>query len=209
MLLEQPFAGVGGERSALGQSRRPLLSHRRLAVDGGVHLRLGEARLVPLVVAIAPIADEVDDEVGSELATVGARQAGDLDARLRIVGVDVDDGHFEPLGQIAGVERAAPFPLRGGEADLVVGDEMNGAADAIAAQPLQVERLGHDPLSGEGGVAVDDDRQDGLGVVVWPAGAIGTRAGGASHAGDDRVDVLQMAGVRGHRDDEIDRAAVG
>ncbi len=150
-----------------------MLADTGLAVDGGVHLRLGEAWLVALVVPVASIADQVDDEVGGELLPVGAGQPRHLDARLGIVGVDVDDGHLEALGQVAGVEGAATFPLRCREANLIIGDQMERAADAIAAQALQVQRLGDDALAGESGVAVDEYRQDDVRVEVETAGAVG------------------------------------
>jgi hypothetical protein len=46
----------------------------------------------------------------------------------------------------------------GGEADLVVDDQVDGAADPVALDVAQVERLGHHALAGEGGVAVDAGR---------------------------------------------------
>ena len=46
----------------------------------------------------------------------------------------------------------------GREADLVVGDQVQRAADAVAVERLEVERLGDDALAGERGVAVDHDR---------------------------------------------------
>ncbi len=36
---------------------------------------------------------------------------------------------------------------------------MEGAAGAVALELREVERLGHDPLAGKGGVAVDQHRQ--------------------------------------------------
>ena len=45
---------------------------------------------------------------------------------------------------------------RGGEAELVVDDDVHRAAGAVAGQARQVERLGHHALAGEGGVAVDE-----------------------------------------------------
>ena len=55
--------------------------------------------------------------------------------------------------------RGARVDRIGREADLVVHDQVQRAADAIAAQPRQVERLGDDALARERRVAVDADRQ--------------------------------------------------
>ena len=52
-------------------------------------------RLVPLVVAVAAVADQVDQEVALELRAVGERQPRRLDAGFRVVGIDVDDRNLE------------------------------------------------------------------------------------------------------------------
>ncbi len=52
---------------------------RRVLLDGGVAARLGDGRVVGFVVAVATVADEVDDDVGVEaLAVLGgdARRCG-------------------------------------------------------------------------------------------------------------------------------------
>ena len=54
------------------------------------------------------------------------------------------------------VERASLG--RRGEADLVVDDDVERAAGGVAVELAQVERLLHDALAGERGVAVDQQR---------------------------------------------------
>ena len=65
-----------------------------------VHLRLRVGRLVGLVVAEAAVADQVDDDVVAELLAEGERQADGADARLHVVGVDVDDRRVVALGEV-------------------------------------------------------------------------------------------------------------
>ena len=72
-----------------------------------VHQRLGEERLVALVVPPAAVADQVDQEVLAEAVAVGLRQPRDREAGLGVVGIDVHDRDLEALGQVAGVERRA------------------------------------------------------------------------------------------------------
>ena len=48
---------------------------------------------------------------------------------------------------------------RGGEADLVVDDDVDGAAGAIAFELRKIERFRHHALAGERGVAVDEHGQ--------------------------------------------------
>ena len=53
-------------RRATRASRAQMLAHRRMRRDLLVHQRLRERRLVALVVAVAPVADQVDQEVALE-----------------------------------------------------------------------------------------------------------------------------------------------
>ena len=89
---------------------RPDLAHGRVRRDLLVHQRLRERRLVAFVVAVAAVADQVDQEVALELRAIGERQPRRLDARLGIVGVDVDDRDLEPARQAARVRRAVRRP---------------------------------------------------------------------------------------------------
>ena len=123
-----------------------------------VHQRLGEPRLVPFVVAVAAVADQVDQEVPLEPRAIGERQPRRLDAGLRVVGVDVDDRDLEAARQPARVRRAERILGGGGEPELVVGDDVDRAAGRVAGQPAQVQRLGDHALARERRVAVDQDR---------------------------------------------------
>ncbi len=91
---------------------------------------------------------------------------------------------------------------RGGEPDLVVDHDVDGPADAVAVQLGHVERLGDDPLPGERGVAVDEDRQRARPPAVAQAVLFGADA--PLH---DRVHPLEVARVEGER--EVDPVLVG
>ena len=65
----------------------------------------------------------------------------------------------------------------GGEADLVVGDQVQRAADGVAVEVLQVERLGDHAAPGERGVAVDDDRDRARRVAVRVRSLVGALRG--------------------------------
>ena len=79
------------------------LPHRAPLVDLGVHERLRVARVVALVVAVAPVADHVDDDVLVEPLPVGERQPGDPDAGLGVVAVHVEDRRLDDLRDVGGV----------------------------------------------------------------------------------------------------------
>ena len=67
--------GLVTREHALGhQLAGVLLPHRRQRLDALVHQRLGVGRLVALVVAVAAVADQVDQHVALELLPVGHRE---------------------------------------------------------------------------------------------------------------------------------------
>ena len=204
-LLEPLLEVVEGLLGLLERELAPLdqrlgeeLAHGAPVVDLGVHQRLRVAGVVALVVPVAPVADEVDDHVLVEPLAVGVGEPRHPHARLGVVAVDVEDRGLDDLGDVGGVE-ARPGGLgRGGEPDLVVDHDVDRAAHPVALDVAHVERLGHDALPGEGGVAVHEDRQhrERLGVVDLVLL-------GPDHALDHRVDRLEVAGVGGQLDVDL------
>ncbi len=194
-LISALASGVG-DNAPLDQVRPPTAgAHAGMLVDALVHQRLGEVRLVAFVVTVAPVADQVDHEILAEAPPIGARHPRRRDAGFGIVGVDVDDRHLEAFGEVAGVERAARIARFGREAELIVGDDVDCAARPVAGKLRQVERLGDDPLTGEGGVAVNQDRLGQLRVEDGRAGLADVGSGGARHALDHRIDGFEVAGI--------------
>jgi hypothetical protein len=174
---------------------------RRVVLDGGVAAGLGDGGVVDLAVAVAAVADEIDDDVGVEAMAELGCDGGDADDGVGVLGVDVEDGDGQALGDVGGEARGVGLLGQGGEAEQVVHDYMHGPADIEAGQRVQDEALGENALAGEGGVAMHDDGQDAIAAGVADAGLLGARA-----AEGDRVDGLQMAGVRDEM--QVDGAAV-
>ena len=79
------------------------LADRPLGVDQVVHQRLGERRVVRLVVPAPPVADHVDDDVLAERLAVLEGQLADPDDRLGVVAVDVEDRRLDHPGDVGGV----------------------------------------------------------------------------------------------------------
>ena len=88
--------------------------------------------------------------------------------------VHVDDRNLESARQAARIERAVRVGRIGREPDLVVRDDVNRAAGGVPVEPVQVERLGDDALAGKRRVAVNEDRQHGVGIERGRA-ALGSR----------------------------------
>ena len=175
------------------------LRDRRVLADLRVHQRLGEARLVALVVAEAAVAPHVDDDVAVELLAIFDRQLAGEGHRLRIVAVDVEDRRLDDLGDVGRVRRRARELRRGGEADLVVDDEMDRAAGRVAGDAREAEAFGDDALAGEGGVAVEQHRQDEVALDVVASDLL--RLALAEH---DRIDRLEVAGIGDQREMDLD-----
>ena len=166
------------------------LVERRVGLDFGVDDGLGDGGVVDLGVAVAAVADQVDHHVRAELVAVFQRQPADAHHRLGIFGVDVEDWNGQALGEVAGKASAGVVAGIGGEAEQVVDDDVDGAADIVGLQVAHVERLGPDALPGKGGVAVHEDGQR-------LALSLGAAPGllGAHPSQGHRIDRFQMAGV--------------
>ena len=160
--------------------------------DFAIEYRLGEGGFVGLVVAVATVADDIDDCVGTELLTILQGDFGREDDRIRVVAVGVENGRFGELSNLGAMTSGTTFVRVGGEADLIISDDVQRATDLVAFEFGQVERLHHDALAGESRVAV---QEDGKGFRAIPAALhVDERTGAAE---DDWVDGFEVAGVVG------------
>src|SRR4029453_14560472 len=103
-----------------------------------VHDRLREGRLIAFVVPIAPIANEIDEKVALKLRAIGESEQRYLDTGFRIVGIHVHDGNLEAAREPARIRRAVRVFGTSREPELIVDDDVNSAAGAIARKPAQV-----------------------------------------------------------------------
>src|SRR5699024_265995 len=156
------FGLVDGDVATSDQRLGVVLTHAALGVDDVVHLRLGHRRVVALVVAATPVAHHVDDDVLVDRLTVVHGQFRHPVGRFGDVAVEVEHRSTDHLRDVGGVLRGATVFRRGRVADLVVDDQVHGAAGAVAAQFGQVQGFGDHTLAREGGVAVQQDRQDAV-----------------------------------------------
>jgi hypothetical protein len=188
------------------------LVERRVVFDGGIAAGLGDGGVVDLAVAVAAIAEEVDDDIGVEAMAEFRSDSRDADDCVGVLGIDVEDGNWEALGDVGGEARGVGLLGNRGEAEQVIDDDVDGAADLEAGERSEDQAFGQDSLAGEGGVSVHDDGEDLVAAGLVGAIRIARRladAGlfGARAAEGDGIDRLEMAGVG----DEVqgDGAAVG
>ena len=160
-----------------------------------VHQRLGDHRLVGLVVPLPAETDQVDENVLVKRVAIFHRHFHRQEARLRIVAVDVKDRRLNHFRDVGAVERAASVTRVGSrEADLVVDHDVDGAAGLVAPRLRQVEGLLHHALAGDGGVTVNQHWQHLVARrILAPVLAC------AHRALDYRVDDLEMRGIERQR----------
>ena len=202
MLADEAFGEAFFNHSALEQCFHPKLPHRRVTRNLPVHHGLGKARLIALVVTVAAVADQVNHKVFVKPYAIGERQARRLDRRLRVIGVHVHDWNPEAPRQVARVDRAPALLGRGGEPDLVVGDDMNRAPSVVTRQAKKIQRLGHYALAREGRIAMDEDRQRPRGIEARRPRPIHLSSGSARHSLDHGVDRFEVTRVRRERHNE-------
>src|SRR5262249_36623414 len=121
--------------------------------------------------------------------------AGDEYHCLRGIRIHGEDRRLEHLGDVAAVHRRTRITRGGGgEADLVVDDQVNGAAGVEGARLRQLQRLHHHALPGEGRVTVDQDWRDTrITDVATPLLAC------AHRTFDHRIDDLQVRRIECQR----------
>ncbi len=201
-LAFQAAARVGAHLVDLLAVEQPFLSqlvgvdvdNRAVIADALVHQRLGEGRLVALVVAVAAVAEHIDHHRLAEPLAEFRRHLRDMRHRLGIIAVHVEDRRFDHARDVRGIRRGAAEARRGREADLVVYDEVDRSAGAVAAKARQAEALRHDTLARKGRVAVQQQRQDRGAVAVVMLVLLGAHL--AQH---DRINRLQVRRVRRQR----------
>ena len=91
-----------------------------------------------------------------------------MDDGFRVVRVDMENRRRDDLGDVRAIGRRPGIFRRRGEADLVVDDDVDGAAGLIADQVGEIEGFGHQALSGKGRVAVQQQRHHLIPVGVVP-----------------------------------------
>jgi hypothetical protein len=121
----------------------------------GIHLGLGKAGFVAFIVPVAPVAYQIDQKIFLKFLPINAGQPGGFNTGFGIIGVDVDDGDFEPFGQIAGVQRTVSGMGISGKPQLVIGNDVDDATYAVTRQSVHIQCFGNNTLCGKCGIAVN------------------------------------------------------
>ena len=166
-------------------------AHARMRGDVAIHRGLRGHGIVGLVVPVTAVAEDVDDHVAFECLAKLQRQFGDKAHRDRVVAVHVEYRGLDHLRHVRAILRRARVGGQRGETDLVVHDEVDCPADAVALELRHVQRLRDHALPGKRGVAVDEHGQHFRALLRVLEDAL-PRAG---HAHDHGVHRFEMARV--------------
>ena len=189
--LDEIFGLLGTHDTLRNEPVRVELARAGVLRDLLVHQRLRDRRLVLLVVAELPEADDVDHHVLVELVAKVERELGDEQHRLRVVAVHMENGRLDHLRDVGAIQRRARIArVGGGEADLIVHYQMHRTAGAVAARAGEIQRLHHHALPGERRVTVDQNWQHLIAGLV-----IAATLARAHRALDHRVDDFQVRRV--------------
>ena len=99
--------------------------------------------------AEAAIAEDIENHIGAKGLAELDGDPRRMDDRLRVVTIYMKDRRHHHLGNIGRIGRGTRIMRARGKADLVVVDDMNRAAGAVAAKSRKSKGLGNNALSGE------------------------------------------------------------
>ena len=134
------------------------------------------ARAVCLIVAVFPVADEVDNAVFAPVDAPFGGDARHADDGVGRVGIHVEYRRVDDARHVGAVGRRAREARVSGEPDLVVDHDVNRAVRLVRGQVRQVERLGHYALAGHRCVAVDHNGHHLAALLVAAADLLRERA---------------------------------
>lgn len=160
-----------------------------------VHKRLGERRLISLVVAVLAVANKINNNIVLEL---GAPVRGKLTSKvdcLNIIGIDVENRRINGLGDVSAVSGGASKARVGRETDLVVDNEMNGTTCGEGRKRVEAKTFIHNALGGKRGIAVEQNAHSSAVSLLVVVVVLDS----ASLAQNNGVLGLQMRRVRDKR----------
>ena len=119
-----------------------------------VHQRLRIAGLVRFVMAQPAKTNHIENHILFVFLPVVERETHRSISSLGIVAVDMKNRELRHSCDVSRINRRTPGFRRSSKSDLIVDDDMNCSAGAIAAKLRELESLHHDALTGERRVAM-------------------------------------------------------
>src|ERR1043166_10260887 len=144
-------------------------AHRLALLNGSIEERLRKGRLVSFIVAEPAIAVHINDHIAFERLAEINRELNYLRDRFGILAIDVEDWNRKHPRHVRRIRRGAAFARAGGEPELIVQHHVKCAADGISAELAEVQCLLHNALARERGIAMDQEREAALSLLVLSA----------------------------------------
>ena len=136
-----------------------------LVLNQVVHQRLGHRRVITLIVTTATVANDVDYNVLVEDLAVFKCQTRHPNHSLWVITIDVEDWCLNRLSDVGCVGSGTRILWQGGETNLVVHDDVNGAANLVALKLAHLQRLRNNTLTSKCRVTVDQNWHNR--IVIW------------------------------------------
>src|SRR5699024_900336 len=142
------------------------LANTAVVFDLVVEDWLGHRWVIRLVVTAEAVANQVDEDILAEAATVLGGQLTYPDNSFWVVAIDVEDWAVKALGQVSGVVGRTRRVRGSGETDLVIDYHVYRTAGGVTTQLRQVDGFLDNAQACEGCIAVQHQRNDGVAVFA-------------------------------------------
>ena len=107
--------------------------------------------------AVATVADDVENDVFVKLLAKVESELDDGGSGEGVIAVDVKDGNSKGFAWSGAVAAGAGVIWKGGEGDLVIDDDVDGASRSVALEAGEIQSFCNDSLADEGPVPVNKD----------------------------------------------------
>src|SRR5262249_47849169 len=135
------------------------LPQRRMVLDGFVKERLSNRGVIYFAVPVATIADQIDDNVGAKAIAILDSKSPDAHHGIDIFRIHMEDWDRLPTRDLRRESRGISFLRHRGEANKVVGDDVNRSADGVTSEIGKVQRLSNYALASKSRISVNQQWQ--------------------------------------------------
>ena len=135
-----------------------------MGADLAVGFGKGKGGLVSLIMPVTAITHDIDDDITSKALTEIESKFGDVKHIHGRVAIHMEDGRLDHLRDVGAVDGRAGILRSGREPDLVIYDDVDRAAGAVAEKLGKIECLGDTPLPCKGSVTMNEDGDDGVAI---------------------------------------------
>ena len=132
-----------------------------------IELWLRKRGLIQFVVSIATVADHIDNDISTPLMAILYRRFECCRYCERVVPIAVKDWAIEGLPNIRAVGGGTRVNWVGCETNLVVYNNVDSTTNIEIVHTCHLHRLVNDPLTGEGGITVQQNGHD-ITDIFWP-----------------------------------------